>query len=295
MWKKIKTKMKKNRYKSVQLLLLTLLLLNFNCDKSDEIVTANGFIESETVDVSPLISGKIEDILVQEGDSVNEGDVLARIEEDTYLSNLNMSQSELQRIKSGYRSALNLFRQAEKDYQRARELKEKGTISQSQYDQAKTNYEVALANLNSQEALLESAKEKIALAEINLDYTVLKAPIPGIVDTINYESGENINFGSPIITLYDPQSKYIEVYISETNISRIKIGMKANIYVDSYPDRVFDGEVSYISSTAEFTPRNVQTKEERTNLVFKVRIEIEDPDNLLQVGIPADADIQEPH
>jgi HlyD family secretion protein len=275
------------------LILLFIVVISLNCAK-DNTLNTNGFIEATTIDISPLISGKIEDISVNEGDFVNEGDILVKIEEDTYLSNLNLSESDLNRVKSGYISALNLFEQAKLDYERAKELKHKGTISQSQYDQAKTNYEVALANLNSQKATLKAAEEKISLAEINLDYTTLKAPISGIVDTINYEKGENVNFGSPVITLYDPNSKYIEVYISETNISRIKIGMNAEITVDSYPKKLFKGKVSFISNTAEFTPRNVQTKEERTNLVFKIRIDIEDPDNLLQVGIPADAEILNP-
>jgi HlyD family secretion protein len=105
----------------------------------------------------------------------------------------------------------------------------------------------------------------------------------------NLEAGETANPGVPIVTLLDPRELWLRAYVAETDIGRVRVGQPASISVDAYPGRAFPGVISEIASEAEYTPRNVQTKKERVNLVFRVKITASNPDGVLKPGMPADA------
>ncbi|MCF8010980.1 MAG: efflux RND transporter periplasmic adaptor subunit [Clostridiales bacterium] len=137
-------------------------------------------------------------------------------------------------------------------------------------------------------ASLEASQAKTDLARINLSKTKLTAPAPGTVMTSNFKKGEVVSPGSEIITLGDTDNLYIYTYISEARLNKVKIGQETNVKVDSYPEKTFKGNVTYISPEAEFTPQNVQTKEDRVRLVFKVKVEINSEQEKLLPGMPAD-------
>jgi HlyD family secretion protein len=144
----------------------------------------------------------------------------------------------------------------------------------------------AVAALRAQVTQAEAA---ITLARTRLAEATIAAPLDGVVLRKNMELGETANPGVPIVTLLDPRDLWLRAYVAETDIGRVRIGQAATITVDSHPGRGFAGTIIEIASEAEFTPKNVQTKKERVNLVFRVKIGVANADGVLKPGMPADA------
>jgi HlyD family secretion protein len=117
---------------------------------------------------------------------------------------------------------------------------------------------------------------------------VIKSPINGLVLSKNTEIGEVVMPGSSLLTLGDLFHPWVKIYIKETDLGKVKLGQKAQVKIDTYPDKVFEGKVTYISSEAEFTPKNIQTKEERVKLVFGIKVSLDNPLQILKPGMPAD-------
>ncbi|MFN3476405.1 MAG: HlyD family secretion protein [Candidatus Methylomirabilales bacterium] len=129
-------------------------------------------------------------------------------------------------------------------------------------------------------------------AETQFGYTILKSPQAGVVLRKHVEPGEMIAAGTPIVTIADLQDIWLKIYIPEPQLGRIKLGQTAEITTDSYPGKVYKGRVTFINSEAEFTPKNVQTQEERVKLVFAVKISVDNPNQELKPGMPADAKVR---
>ena len=146
----------------------------------------------------------------------------------------------------------------------------------------------ALAAARAQIAQAEAA---VTMARARLAEATITAPIDGVVLRKNLEAGETANPGVPIVTILDTQNLWLRAFVPETDIGRIRVGQPATITVDAYPGRGFAGEITEISSEAEFTPKNVQTKKERVNLVFRIKVAARNPDGVLKPGMPADATI----
>jgi HlyD family secretion protein len=142
----------------------------------------------------------------------------------------------------------------------------------------------ARAQVSEAEAALEMARARLAEAR-------LVAPITAVVLRKNLELGETAGPGASILTLLDPGDLWLRAYVPETDVGRIRIGQRAAVTVDAFPGREFPGTIGEIASEAEFTPRNVQTKQERVKLVFAVRITLDNSEGLLKPGMPADGRI----
>ncbi len=141
----------------------------------------------------------------------------------------------------------------------------------------------------AQRAVLGQAKAGIAQAEANLTDGVVRAPFPGVVTVRHREPGETVPAGAPIVTVMNPADRWVRIYVREDEIGAVRLGQPATITTDAYPDRRFGGRVSFIARQAEFTPSNVQTKEERVKLVYEVKVQVtDDPRYALKVGTPAD-------
>ena len=138
---------------------------------------------------------------------------------------------------------------------------------------------------------VSQARAALDLAGSRLREAAIVSPINGVVLRKNLEAGEMANPGVSILTLVDPTDLWLRAYVPETDIGRIKVGMAARITIDAYKDRTFSGKITEIASEAEFTPKNVQTKKERVNLVFRIKIAVDNPQGLLKPGMPADAEI----
>ena len=150
-----------------------------------------------------------------------------------------------------------------------------------------TEEEIALA-----EAQVEQAQAAVRLIDVQIDHLKLTAPMQGVISSRSAQVGETVTPGTPLLTIANLDDVTLVIYIPENRIGQVNVGQEVEVQVDSFPELVFVGQVSSIAGEAEFTPRNVQTKEERVNLVFAVDVKIPNPDQALKPGMPADATIR---
>lgn len=308
--------------------LLTLILVSCNGNNSDRI-EASGNIEATNIIVSSQVSGKVIQILKDEGDSVNKGDTVLVIDPETYhlkldeaLSAKELAQAQFNLVKKGAReedikqAEENLkqtqvsFDLAEKDKQRMENLYSSKSITKKQFDDAVANYDITLAKLVSAKENLQKVKnlsrpEEIKQSEANLNRAIanvnllkkslndcyVTSPSSGFITKKFIEQGETAGMMSSLFQIADLSTVELVIYVAETELGLVKLGQKSNIKVDTYPDKSFEGRVIYISPEAEFTPKNIQTQEERTKLVYAVKIKVDNPDFKLKDGMPADASI----
>jgi HlyD family secretion protein len=145
--------------------------------------------------------------------------------------------------------------------------------------------------LTARRAEIERARAALALIDSQLADTVAASPVDGVVLVKSADPGEVVAAGATILTIGDIDHPWLRAYVNETDLGRIKVGSRARITTDSYPGKVYDGRISFISSEAEFTPKQIQTKEERVKLVYRVKIEVANPHRELKSNMPADAEI----
>lgn len=150
---------------------------------------------------------------------------------------------------------------------------------------------VAERNVDLAAANIKSAKAALDMANIVLGYTVLRAPFTGVVLVRQAELGESVVPGTPVVTLADLDHVWLRAYINEPDIARVRLGQRVTVTTDSYPDKIYHGRISFIASQAEFTPKSVETHAERITLVYRIKIDLENPTHELVPGLPADAQI----
>jgi HlyD family secretion protein len=178
-------------------------------------------------------------------------------------------------------------------------------MAEAQYDIAVAGVAVAKAKLDElqagptaeevavAEAQVAQAGSAISALESQIEKLTLRSPIAGLVTSRSVHEGEAAIAGATLLSVANLDEVKLTVYIPEDELGRVYLGQQVEVQVDSFPGRVFTGTVSYISQQAEFTPRNVQTEEERVNMVFAVRVRLPNPDHLLKPGMPADAVISD--
>jgi HlyD family secretion protein len=142
---------------------------------------------------------------------------------------------------------------------------------------------------------LDQAHQALAQAETRLAYTRLLAPVGGMVLSENVEAGEYVSAGTPVVTIGDLDKVWLRAYISETDLGRVKVGQRVRLTTDTFPGKVYEGRITFLSSQAEFTPKNVQTQKERVKLVYRIKVEFPNPNLELKPGMPADARIYAGH
>lgn len=288
-----------------------------------------GNVDLRQVDLAFLISERIDSVLVDEGDIVIPGQKLATLETVRLQQAVNEARQTTEaarqnylRIKNGPRTEE--IAQAKANVQAAEAtlnnavirskrliaLAESQSISRQDADDAIASRQVAAANLDVARKQLElllagSRKEDIAQAlaqyhqakaaltikEQNINDAALYAPSHGVVRKRLLEKGDMASPQKPVYNLSLNQSKWVRAYLTESQLGKVKPGFSATVHNDSFPDINFKGTVGFISSVAEFTPKNVETPELRTALVYEVRIIVDDPDNKLRLGAPATVSI----
>ena len=148
-----------------------------------------------------------------------------------------------------------------------------------------------IEDIRQAKARLEQVQRVAAIAELRLAYAAIHSPVSGIVLSKNVEPGEYVAPGTPIVTIGDLVHVWLRAHVNETDLGRVRLGQKARVTTDSYPGKVYEGRIAFISSQAEFTPKNVQTQTERVKLVYRIKISIHNPEMELKAGMPADAEI----
>ncbi len=302
--------------------------LTAKSESANEIVLS-GNIEAHESLVSFKVQGRIVDLPVDEGQSVESGTLLARLDDADYQQKVRIDEAGVrvrrsnlalllagtreQEVKAAQQAMLDAqadLQQKKLDYDRALRLFSEDAVSAQDRDLADTALKRAQANYEAaqqrySQAVEGSRKEDIAIARanlreadanlgmsrVNLDYTVLRAPYAGVITVRQAELGEVVVPGTPVVSLADLDHIWLRAYVAEPDLGRIRWGQDASVTTDTYPGKKYHGRISFIASDAEFTPKSVQTYKERVTLVYRIKIDIDNPNHELKPGMPADAHV----
>lgn len=307
-------------------LLCILALLYFfvrNNNSNQDQLIIHGNVDIRQIDLGFRANGRLKEMYFEEGDKIVEGALLAQLDPKPYELELNNQDSQLQAARANYQKLLagNRYQEIEaamaflrekevahsnalRSLKRQKELAEKKFASQQTYDDALAREKEAKAQLNSAKsnlnllqsgfrseeinqakAQLDAAIARTDIAKSNLEDTKLFAPSKGIIFTRIHEPGSIISFGEPVYTLSITQPIWIRGYVSEVDLGHVQPGMQVLVYIDTFKEP-FQGQIGFISPQAEFTPKNIETKEIRTDLVYRLRIAVDDPKGQLRQGMP---------
>ncbi|MBN2443204.1 MAG: efflux RND transporter periplasmic adaptor subunit [Spirochaetales bacterium] len=306
---------------------LIIIIMTSACSGDNHRISASGTIEATSVMLSSKGGGVITDVYADEGAIVKKGDILAEI--DHIILDLQLRQAkvgvdlaklDLTLLTKGARiedikqaeealiSAKTNLEQATEDYNRMNNLFAKGSVTQKQKDDAAARLTLAQAQYNTTDQALKKLKNlarpedldkaKLRIEQMQLQVKILEeqirdativAPIAGVISHKLIETGELVTPGRALFSLLETEKLSIMIYITEPEMGKVRLNQKAGIFIDSFPEREFRGSVTYISPEAEFTPKNIQTKEDRVKLVYGVKISIQSPEGILKPGMPADA------
>jgi HlyD family secretion protein len=246
---------------------------------SDYTIKVSGNIEATEIRLSFQVPGRLVERLVDEGYSVRKDQVLARVDKDELTKIKEQAQAGLAQAQS------DCHLQQKQFLRMANLLKDNATSVQDK-DIAEANYQVA-------QAKLQGAQRALELAEIRLSHADLKSPIDGFVTVKSADVGEVLQAGSPVFTVVDLNDIWLTAYVNETDLGRVKLNQPVDVKTDTYPDRTYKGRISFISQEAEFTPKQIQTTEERVKLVYRIKVDLANPNLELKPGMPADGNIIE--
>lgn len=288
-------------------------------------LTLYGNVDLRQVSLAFNDSGRINAVLVQEGDKVHKGELIATLDDSLILplveqarAQVAAQQAAVNKLHHGTRpeeiaqaranlaaataSAVNARRQ----YRRTKQLAAKKSASPQDVDAARAAMDVANAQVEVQrkaldlavagpraediaqgEAQLRADQAQLLLLQTQLADTKLFAPVDSIVLSRLMEPGEMANPQRPVVSLAVTDPKWVRAYVAEPDLPRVRPGMAAEVRIDGYPHRTFSGWVGFISPVAEFTPKTVETPELRTSLVYEIRVFVKDPHGILRLGMPA--------
>jgi HlyD family secretion protein len=251
---------------------------------------------------------------------VTAGTVIARLDDSDYRqqvaideATLDVQRRQLASSEQTLEASLKTLvsdeadvTQKSMDYDRYQALWKNGNTSTQVRDQAQTSLKQSTAALERDRALarvaernvdlaragIHSAEETLKMAQIVLGYTVLRAPFDGVILVRQAELGEVVMPGTPVVTIADLDHVWLRAYINEPDIGKVRYGAAAAVTTDTYPGHKYPGRISFIASKAEFTPKSVETHAERVTLVYRIRVDIDNPTHELVPGMPADATIE---
>ncbi|MBU1094918.1 MAG: hypothetical protein CVV23_10400 [Ignavibacteriae bacterium HGW-Ignavibacteriae-2] len=315
--------------KIISALILLLSLYACSGEENTSTIEATGTIESTNVTISSKNVGELKAIYADEGELVKAGDTILVIDHEALsfqleqaLASVQIAEAQLNLMIKGARKEdikqaeemvnqnESNYKLAKNDFERYSKLWESKSITQKQYEDITARYQIAQAQYTSSKENYEKVKkifrqEEIDQAKANLRKTIASAgllkknisdsyiisPLNGFIVKKFVEVGETVSPMSSLIKISNLSTVNLVVYVSEVELGKVKLGQKAEITMDTYPDKIYKGKITFISPEAEFTPKNIQTQDERTKLVFSVKIEIENKDFELKAGMPADAKI----
>ena len=298
--------------------------------RAEKGITATGTIEVTKTDITPKVAGYLAELKIKEGDMVTIGQLVARIDRPDLQAQLLRDEAALARAKAQLRdleqgartqelqeaaanlsAAKSLAEKAKADFERYSRLFRDGAISTQQLDNSRSAHEVAANNLlaaQSRYSLLQAgtrpetieaqrlevqrSQAVLVSSQTQLADTSVASPLAGRVLSKNYEKGEFVNAGSAIATIGDMRDCWVKIYVATEQLGRIRLGQAAKVKIDAYPDRIFRGEIKEISQNAEYTPRQSITQRERANMVFAVKVKIDNAEEFMKPGLPADVVIE---
>ncbi len=318
---------------SILLIAIVVVVLFVRRNGHAGVLEASGTVEATEAELGFTVAGRIETVLVQEGDTVRAGAELARLDRAETLARREQAAAQaaaarasLQELERGARpeeraqaraaaqAAADQLADAQRDFDRSKALLADKLVSQQQYDKALTILSVARSTdqqarealrlveagprqerIAAARAVLAGAEAAVRTFDATLANMVVKAPFAGVVTVKHHEPGEIVTAGAAAVTLLDRDDRWVKIYVPETRLGTVHIGQRATISSDTFKGRSYRGAVVYVASEAEFTPKTVQTREERVKLVYAVKVRItDDPRYELKPGMPADVVLEGP-
>jgi len=312
------------------LVIISLFIIGCNSNENEKTLKASGNIEVIEITVSSKVTGEIKEIFKKEGELIKKGDTVLIIDHENLdyqlqqaEAGVDIAEAQLKLLKSGARqedikqteemlkqAEIN-FEQAKKDKERMANLFESKSITKKQLEDATARYEVSLAQLNSAkenykkitnlarpeeiaqaEANFKKQKATLELLQKNIKDSYVTSPRNGYIVKEFVEEGETVSMFASLFKVSDLSVAELVIYVSEKELGKVKLNQKAEIHIDTFKDKKYEGHVSYISPEAEFTPKNIQTEDERTKLVYAVKLRIPNQNMELKPGMPADAVIK---
>lgn len=294
------------------------------------IVEESGTIEATDVVLSSQTAGRIIKLFYDEGADVKKGDTLIIIDHELYELQLKQAvatrdvakaqydlmikgarREDIEQAKEVLSQAQANLKLAETDKQRMENLYSGNSVTKKQYDDAVLRYDIVKSQVNGSKenltkmenmarpeeiaqakANLAKSEAGIGMLEKNIRDCFIISPISGVIVKRFIEEGETVSMMSSLLKVADLSKVEVIVYVPEKALPEIKLNQTAEISTDGQPDKIYNGKVIYISPEAEFTPKNIQTKEERTKQVFAVKLEIENKTGELKTGLPVDVKIK---
>jgi len=283
------------------------------CNSQDSAtISATGTIEATDVTLSAQAGGQVKHVIADEGDVVQIGDTLLLIDKTDWIYQMEQMRGGYEMAEAQFQLALKGAREedviqaeanytnAEADLKRMEELYRAKSVSEKQLDDARTRFTVSQQvwektkrgsrqeEIDAARARRDQTKAQMASLQKKVNDCVVVSPITGTVTKRFIEQGELASTGTALYRISDLSTMDITIYVSESNLPKVKLNQKAIVHIDAFQKKEYEGKVIFISSTAEFTPKNIQTNDERTKLVFSVKVKVPNPDGTLKAGIPAD-------
>jgi HlyD family secretion protein len=236
-------------------------------------ITGSGYIDAQQITLASEVGGEVASVAVKAGDPVLAGDAVVQVKSADLDTQLQQAQATVDTARAQFERL--------------------SADSQVQSAQLPGAAGTAPAQQRLAEALVHQAEARLHTLEVQQRKLAIYAPIDGTVDEVLTQPGEQVQPGTPLVRVSQPNPVQLTVYVPQTQLGDVRPGQTAKVTVDAFPDQEFTGQVVAIANQAEFTPKNVQTKDQRADLVFAVRIELPNEDGALKAGMPADAVIEE--
>ena len=262
----------------------------------------NGRLEATEVQIASKIPGRLAEVLVDEGDKVTRGQLLARIDTRTLEAQRTQAEAEVARARENYAAAQATvqLRQSEQllasqELKRIREMFQRKYASQQLLDQQQARFDTsnsavvaAKAQLAAIKAAIGAAEAQVAQLTSEIDDSSLRAPLDGVIQLRLAEPGEVLGAGGRVLLLIDPSDQYMNLYLPASTAGRLTVGDEARIVLDALPDQALPAKISFVAAKAQFTPKQVETRDERQKLVFRVKLRLTAPDAVPQAkpGMP---------
>ncbi len=267
------------------------------CKGDPSTLRVAGTVEIRELRLAPLAAGRLVRLLKDEGDTVHRGDTVAVLEQPGLeaLIAQQRARAEAATARTAEVQAAEAdSERAARDVARARPLRESGVLAPQQFETLQSAAAAAAARLQAVRGAVresQAARAGLAAIEATRDQLTLTAPEDGIVLTRFADRGEAVTVGMPVVSIGVVHKPWIRAYVGERFLARVAVGQPVAVHLDAYPDSAFTGRVVEISPRAEFTPRAALTERERADLVFAIKVRVDDPRGRLKAGLPVDLEI----
>ena len=249
----------------------------------------SGTIEAYEVQVASKVAARVLVVRCEEGQTVKAGDTLLVLDETDYRNAALAAQAQLQAAEANLSAMQSRTALADSSLARLRRLFATGNLTRQELDQVQTEARAAEDALAAARTAIQAAQAQVNVAETRVSDCVIIAPVPGTVSIVAFRQGETVAPGSMPVTIIDLDQTWLTLYLAERLVGRVRLGDSCRVHIDAYPKRNFPGTLSFIADQAEFTPKDIQTKEERISQVYRLKIVLPNSDRSLKPGMPADA------